>query len=81
MNLQDNFDAIIHYDLSWNPTRHEQREGRVDRFGQKSGIVRTILLYGENNPVDGTVLEVILKKAGKIREELGVPVPIHVVVR
>ena len=26
INLQDQFDAVMHYDLSWNPTRHEQRE-------------------------------------------------------
>ncbi len=31
INLQEHFDAVFHYDLSWNPTRHEQREGRVDR--------------------------------------------------
>lgn len=76
VNLQDHFDAVVHYDLSWNPTRHEQREGRVDRFGQKRGVVRATLLYGANNPVDGAVLEVILRKAEKIREELGVPVPL-----
>ncbi len=76
VNLQDHFDAVVHYDLSWNPTRHEQREGRVDRFGQKSRVVRATLLYGANNPVDGAVLEVILRKADKIREELGVPVPL-----
>ena len=34
INLQSLFDTVIHYDLSWNPTRHQQREGRVDRFGQ-----------------------------------------------
>ncbi|HYD51661.1 MAG TPA: helicase-related protein [Gemmatimonadaceae bacterium] len=76
INLQDHFDAVVHYDLSWNPTRHEQREGRVDRFGQESRVVRTTLLYGANNPVDGAVLQVILRKAEKIREELGVPVPL-----
>jgi superfamily II DNA or RNA helicase len=76
VNLQDNFDAVVHYDLSWNPTRHEQREGRVDRFGQTSSVVRATLLYGANNPVDGAVLEVILRKADKIREELGVAVPL-----
>jgi hypothetical protein len=84
INLQEHFDAIVHYDLSWNPTRHEQREGRVDRFGQNGpvkdasdgrSIVRATLIYGANNPVDGAVLEVILRKAEKIREELGVPVP------
>lgn len=76
VNLQDHFDAVVHYDLSWNPTRHEQREGRVDRFGQKREVVRATLLYGANNPVDGAVFEVILRKAEKIREELGVPVPL-----
>ncbi|AKQ68204.1 Superfamily II DNA/RNA helicase, SNF2 family [Myxococcus hansupus] len=76
INLQDHFDAVIHYDLSWNPTRHEQREGRVDRFGQTSPTVRATLMYGSNNPVDGAVLEVILRKAERIRKELGVPVPI-----
>ena len=76
VNLQDHFDAVVHYDLSWNPTRHEQREGRVDRFGQKSPAVRTTLIYGANNPVDGAVLEVILRKAKKISDELGVPVPL-----
>jgi len=76
INLQEYFDAVVHYDLSWNPTRHEQREGRVDRFGQASPVVRATLMYGINNPVDGAVLEVILRKAERIRKELGVPVPV-----
>ena len=76
INLQEHFDAVVHYDLSWNPTRHEQREGRVDRFGQPSATVRATLLYGVNNPMDGAVLQVILRKAARIREELGVPVPV-----
>ncbi len=76
VNLQEHFDAVVHYDLSWNPTRHEQREGRVDRFGQERAIVRATLIYGANNPVDGAVLEVILRKGETIRRELGVPVPL-----
>lgn len=75
INLQHLFNAIIHYDLTWNPTRHEQREGRVDRFGQSAKVVRVLTLYGENNPVDGAVLKVILRKAERIRKELGVSVP------
>lgn len=75
INLQAYFDSVIHYDLSWNPTRHQQREGRVDRFGQKRDTVRTILIYGENNPVDGAVLEVILRKAQAIEKQTGVRVP------
>jgi len=76
VNLQSYFDSAVHYDLTWNPTRHEQREGRVDRFGQSSKTVRALMLYGENNPVDGAVLKVILRKAEKIRKELGVSVPL-----
>jgi superfamily II DNA or RNA helicase len=75
INLQRLFTAVVHYDLSWNPTRHEQREGRVDRFGQKAREVRSTMLYGEDNPVDGAVLQVILRKAENIRKELGVLVP------
>lgn len=75
INLQGHFTAVVHYDLSWNPTRHEQREGRVDRFGQKAREVRSTILYGEDNPVDGAVLQVILRKAESIRKELGVLVP------
>ena len=75
VNLQHIFNAVVHYDLAWNPTRHEQREGRVDRFGQKSQVVRSTMLYGEDNPVDGFVLNVILRKAEAIRKDLGVLVP------
>lgn len=75
INLQEQFTAVVHYDLSWNPTRHEQREGRVDRFGQMAGQVKALMLYGEDNPIDGAVLQVILKKAERIRKTLGVSVP------
>lgn len=32
--------AIINYDLPWNPMRIEQRIGRIDRIGQKSKIIK-----------------------------------------
>jgi len=76
INLQFGFTAVVHYDLAWNPTRHEQREGRVDRFGQKSKEVRCTMLYGQDSPVDGFILNVILRKAESIRKDLGVMVPL-----
>lgn len=76
INLQEGFNAVIHYDLAWNPTRHEQREGRVDRYGQTSPEVRCFMLYGEDNPVDGFILQVILRKADAISKALGVKVPV-----
>nr|MBP8282745.1 SWF/SNF helicase family protein [Chromatiaceae bacterium] len=75
VNLQHLFTAVVHYDLAWNPTRHEQREGRVDRFGQQAAEVRCTMLYGQDNPVDGFVLNVILRKGEAIQKELGVLVP------
>lgn len=75
INLQHLFTAVVHYDLAWNPTRHEQREGRVDRFGQQASEVRCTMLWGQDNPVDGFVLNVILRKGETIQKELGVLVP------
>lgn len=76
INLQHLFDAVVHYDLSWNPTRHQQREGRVDRFGQPSKQVRSVLLFSPDSAIDGAVLDVILRKAEAIREATGVTVPL-----
>lgn len=74
VNLQDYFTAVVHYDLAWNPTRHEQREGRIDRFGQRAKTVRAITYYGLDNPVDGVVLNVLLRKHEAIRKSTGVSV-------
>jgi superfamily II DNA or RNA helicase len=76
INLQALFDTVLHYDLSWNPTRHQQREGRVDRFGQPAPLVRSVILYSPDSAIDGAVLEVILRKAEAIRKATGVTVPL-----
>jgi superfamily II DNA or RNA helicase len=76
VNLQQLFDTVVHYDLSWNPTRHQQREGRVDRFGQPAKLVRSVLLFSPDSAIDGAVLDVILRKAEAIRKATGVTVPL-----
>ena len=76
VNLQHGFDAVVHYDLSWNPTRHEQREGRVDRYKQPSPRVKVITYYGRDNQIDGLVLDVLLRKHARIRDSLGISVPV-----
>jgi len=54
----------------------QRREGRIDRYGQQTPKVKCILLYGSDNPVDGAVLEVLLRKAVKIHKSLGITVPV-----
>ncbi|MHC5762885.1 helicase-related protein [Nostoc sp.] len=76
VNLQTHFSAVIHYDLPWNPNRLEQREGRIDRYGQTATKVKACLLYGRDNPVDGAVLDVLIRKAVQIHKSLGITVPV-----
>ncbi|MEV3906837.1 DEAD/DEAH box helicase [Streptomyces canus] len=76
VNLQHHFDAVVHYDLAWNPTRHDQREGRVDRYGQKRDQVRVITMFGEDNGIDGKVLEVLFEKHRQIKKDLGISVSV-----
>ena len=83
INLQDKFNAILHYDLPWNPNRLEQREGRVDRYGQPGWIdkngnhqntIDVKVLFGEDNPMDVVVLKIIIEKIQKIQNTSGVSI-------
>lgn len=78
VNLQEHFDAVVHYDLPWNPNRLEQREGRVDRYGQPRDQVRAVLMFGTANPIDAAVLRVLIRKAREIHKRLGISVPVPV---
>lgn len=75
INLQAAFSAVVHYDLPWNPTRLDQREGRIDRYGQRSPEVRVLTLYGEDNRIDTLILDVLIRKHRLIRATLGMGVP------
>lgn len=76
INLQVKFNAVLHYDLPWNPNRLEQREGRVDRYGQEAPVVKAIRYFSPDNAVDGVVLDVLLNKAREIHRTLGTHVPV-----
>ena len=76
VNLQDGFEAVIHYDLPWNPNRLEQRNGRIDRFGQTAPEVMVTTIYADNNPVDDIILNVLYAKQEEIRKSIGVYLPI-----
>ncbi len=76
INLQEYFTAVLHYDLPWNPNRIEQREGRVDRFGQSAPEIKTYILHGEDNAMDQFVMEVLIKKVREIQKSIGVSINI-----
>ena len=77
VNLQNGFNCVIHYDLPWNPNRVEQRNGRIDRFGQTEKEVGIFTLFDEeSNPVDKIVMKVLYRKQEQIRKNLGIYIPI-----
>ena len=69
LNLQERCRSIVHYDLPWNPNRLEQRNGRVDRYGQKRSP-RIAFLYAKDT-YDGEVLQLLVKKIEKQIAALG----------
>ncbi len=61
---------MINYDIPWNPVRLEQRMGRIHRYGQEHDCV--IFNFVAHNTREGRVLEMLLDRLAKIREDLGV---------
>lgn len=74
INLQHACAQVVHYELPWNPNRLEQRNGRVDRYGQREEIVR-IRTMVTNAPLDAFILKHLIEKAARIRQEFGFAPP------
>jgi SNF2 family DNA or RNA helicase len=65
LNLQRLASNIVHYELPWNPNRLEQRNGRIDRIGQKRDTVciRTLVV---DKTLDKEILDLLLEKTKTI---------------
>lgn len=61
LNLQRLASNVVHYELPWNPNRLEQRNGRVDRIGQKHEMVsiRTLVV---DKSMDKEILLLLMDK-------------------
>ena len=70
LNLQRHCTDIFHFDLPWNPSRLDQRNGRIDRKLQPAGEVFCRYFFYRQRPED-RVLKVLVEKAERIRAELG----------
>jgi superfamily II DNA or RNA helicase len=85
IDLQNHCSLLVHYEIPWNPNRMEQRNGRIDRHGQRAAVVKVHhfvskgfehgRLVNERDPgsLEGD-LEFLFRAALKveqIREDLG----------
>lgn len=69
LNLQDACHVIVHYELPWNPNRLEQRNGRVDRYGQTHIVEISYLYLAETR--DEEILQRLREKLADITRQLG----------
>lgn len=60
LNLQHRCRRVIHFELPWNPNRLEQRNGRVDRYGQTRNPEIRYLFYPHSPEED--VLDQLVRK-------------------
>lgn len=70
INLQLRCSDLIHLDLPWNPSRIEQRNGRIDRKLQPAVEVRCRYFVYAQRPED-VVLTALVDKTETIRNQLG----------
>jgi len=57
VNLQNHCSHLIHMDLPWNPSRLEQRNGRIDRKLQREKIVHCYYFSYLQRPADKVLVE------------------------
>ncbi|WP_437939468.1 DISARM system SNF2-like helicase DrmD [Sorangium sp. So ce341] len=75
VNLQNHCADLFHMDLPWNPSRLEQRSGRIDRKLQRAPEVRCHYFVYAQREAD-RVLEVLVERTKVIHEELGSMPPV-----
>lgn len=70
INLQAHCHDLIHVDLPWNPSRLEQRNGRIDRKLQPSPqVFCRYFRYAQRE--EDIVLEALVRKTERVRTQLG----------
>ncbi|UBU49915.1 DISARM system SNF2-like helicase DrmD [Cobetia amphilecti] len=69
LNLQHTARLLMHYEIPWNPSRLEQRNGRIDRHGQARDV--TIFHFASDDDADLNFVARVIAKVNDIREDLG----------
>jgi len=70
LNLQAYCNNLFHFDVPWNPSRMEQRNGRIDRKLQAADEVFCHYFVYKQRPED-RILQVLVRKTETIKQELG----------
>jgi hypothetical protein len=70
LNLQAHCWNLFHFDVPWNPSHMEQRNGRIDRQLQPQPVVYCHYFYYQQRPED-RVLATLVRKTETIRQQLG----------
>ena len=84
IDLQNHCSRLVHYEIPWNPNRMEQRNGRLDRHGQRAPEVKVYHFVSSNygssrssqgngGGLDGDLefLMKVVQKIETIREDIG----------
>jgi len=70
LNLQTHCSNLFHFDVPWNPSRMEQRNGRIDRKLQPKDKVYCYYFVYKQRPED-RILRALVNKTENIKKELG----------
>ncbi len=79
LNLHYCCHRLLHFDLPWSPRVFQQRNGRVDRFGQEqTPRIDYLLTESETETIKGDlrVIEVLVRKDEQISRNIGDPASI-----
>jgi superfamily II DNA or RNA helicase len=79
LNLQA-ASALVNYDLPWNPSKVEQRIGRIDRIGQQQRVLPIRNLFLDDS-VDMRVYQVLQKRCGLFEHFVGRMQPVLALAR
>lgn len=76
INLHHQCHRLVHFDIPWSLMTFQQRNGRIDRYGQERQPLMWYLMTESSNAQirgDQRILEVLMDKDDKAQESIGDP--------
>lgn len=76
LNLHHLSHRMIHFDIPWSLMVFQQRNGRIDRYGQNERPdIRYMLIQSENSKIKGDVriIEILVQKEEQAQKNIGDP--------